>query len=269
MTAAQSVLGLAPDSYRPPSLPDVIEAIGLGKTYQAKTAAVEALKDVSFLAEPGKVTGLLGVNGAGKTTCLRILSTVLEPTAGTARVNGHDVVQNPAEVRRSIGFLSNSAALYGRLTGRQALRYFGALYGLGAADIDTRIQQLADRLMLHEFLDRPCDKLSTGQKQRVSIARATLHAPPVILFDEPTAGLDIVMAQTVLEFIEECRSQGKTILFSTHIMSEVERLCDDVVIIHGGRRMGVGTPSALKEQHGETSMERTFLKVVDYQKGVA
>ena len=190
----------------------------------AKRGTIRAVDGISFQANPGEIFGLLGANGAGKTTTLRMLSTVIQPTGGRAAINGIDVVQDPQGVRASIGFMSNSTALYGRLKAVEVIRYFGELYGLEGKRLNERIDYVVDKLQIHEFADRLCDKLSTGQKQRVSIARTILHDPPVLFFDEPTAGLDVLASQGVMEFIEESRAQGKTVIFSTHIMSEVEIL---------------------------------------------
>lgn len=238
---------------------------GIRKEFRDKKATKVAVENVSFQARPGEIFGLLGVNGAGKTTILRILSTVLEASAGTATVNGHDVARDSAAVRASIGFLSTSTALYGRLTPRETLRYFGNLYGLQGEKLKERIAYVTEKLALGEFIDRPCEKLSTGQKQRTSIARTILHDPPVLFFDEPTAGLDVVASQTVMEFIEEARRTGKTVIFSTHIMSEVERLCDRVMVIHDGRVRGEGTVATLLESTGEATLEKAFLTMVEYR----
>jgi sodium transport system ATP-binding protein len=241
----------------------MVQTHELSKTFHdPKQGAVHAVSGVSITAEPGKIFGLLGVNGAGKTTVLRMLSTVIAPTSGSATVAGFDVVKDSEKVRRSIGFMSTSTALYGRLTAREMLDYFAGLYGIDGPERKRRVDQLIDELQIGEFRDRLCDKLSTGQKQRVSIARTQLHDPPVLFFDEPTAGLDVVMSQTVMESIERARNNGKTVIFSTHIMSEVERLCDWVAVIHGGTIRGEGTVEHLKMEAGETSLEKTFLKLV-------
>jgi sodium transport system ATP-binding protein len=231
----------------------------------AKGNIVKAVDGVSIEARPGQIFGLLGVNGAGKTTMLRMLSTVIKPTSGRAEVAGLDIVDQPQKVRASIGFMSNSTALYGRSTSKEMIVYFGELYGLTGAKLKERVAYVLDKLQIHEFADRLCDKLSTGQKQRVSIARTILHDPPVLFFDEPTAGLDVVTSQTVMEFIEEARALQKTVIFSTHIMSEVERLCDHVSVIHDGKIMGDGTVQDLKDKAGETSLEKAFLKLVNFQ----
>ncbi len=242
---------------------------GLTKRFvDNKGGNVVAVDDLSIEAHPGRVFGLLGCNGAGKTTTLRMLSTVLTPTAGSASIDGLDVTKEPGAVRARIGFLSTSTALYGRLTARETLAYFGGLYGLSKAELKKRLDDVIDLLEIGPFADRLCDKLSTGQKQRVSIARATLHDPPVLFFDEPTAGLDVVASQAVLEFIESARERGKTVVFSTHIMSEVERLCDDVAVIHGGRLVGQGSAGSLKQQTGENTLEGAFLKLVAFERAL-
>jgi len=242
---------------------DGVRTIGLKKHFtDPKKGVVKAVDGVSITAKPGQIFGLLGVNGAGKTTLLRILSTVIQPTEGTAQVAGFDVVQHPEKVRANIGFMSTSTALYGRLTSMEMIAYFGELYGLSGSRLQERMNFVKEKLQLHEFEDRLCDKLSTGQKQRVSIARTILHDPPVLFFDEPTVGLDVVTSQTVMKFIEEARDNGKTVVFSTHIMSEVERLCDHVAVIHDGIIKAEGTVDQLKEQAREQNLERMFLALV-------
>lgn len=247
----------------------MVVAEHLSKRFVQGKAEKVAVADVSFEARPGKVFGLLGVNGAGKTTTLRILSTVIRASTGTATIQGFDVVKQAADVRRNIGFLSTSTALYGRLTGAETLRYFGQLYGLAGDRLQDRIRYVTEKLQLQEFQDRMCDKLSTGQKQRISIARAILHDPPVLFFDEPTAGLDVVTSQTVMEFIEECRNRGKTVIFSTHIMSEAARLCDEIAVIHDGVICGRGSTASLLSQTATTDLEQAFLRLVGYRREVS
>ncbi|AIE87757.1 ABC transporter ATP-binding protein [Fimbriimonas ginsengisoli] len=231
----------------------------------AKKGDKKAVDGVTFEARPGRILGLLGVNGAGKTTTLRMLSTVIKPTSGSAEVAGFNVLEHPEKVRASIGFMSTSTSLYGRLTAKELIAYFGGLYGLEGERLQDRIRYVTQKLQLEEFSDRLCDKLSTGQKQRVNIARTILHDPPVLFFDEPTAGLDVVASQSVMEFIEEARDAGKTIVFSTHIMSEVERLCDEIVVIHDGVAMGEGTVASLKAKTGQETLEKAFLSLVGFQ----
>lgn len=243
---------------------DMVQTHDLRKEFtDAKRGVVRAVDGISVMAHPGKILGVLGVNGAGKTTFLRMLSTVIRPTSGTASVAGHDVVKDSEKVRASIGFMSNSTALYGRLTGNETLDYFGGLYGLEGKRLKERKDFVIETLQLSEFLDRLCDKLSTGQKQRVSIARTILHDPPVLFFDEPTTGLDVVTSQTILEYIEKTRDEGKTVIFCTHIMSEAERLCENVVVIHEGIVCGEGSPQDLMAKTDSPNLERAFLHLVN------
>jgi sodium transport system ATP-binding protein len=241
----------------------MVRTDSLSKTFvDAKKGEVRAVKGVSLEVPAGTIFGLLGANGAGKTTFLRMLSTVLQPSSGTATVAGFDVAKDPQRVRESIGFLSSSTALYGRLTAREMLDYFAGLYGLEGATKKQRIDELVDQLKIGEFAHRLCDKLSTGQKQRVSIARTLLHRPPVLFFDEPTSGLDVIMAQEVMRFVDEMRGEGKTVFYCTHIMSEAERLCDRLAVIHEGELRGEGTVAELKAKTGEATLEKAFLNLV-------
>jgi sodium transport system ATP-binding protein len=241
----------------------MIEASHLTKTFKdKKRGVVRAVDDVSFRCEPGKIYGLLGANGAGKTTTLRILATLLKPTEGSAVVAGHDVVKAAAKVRGEVGFLAASTALYGRLTAREMVTYFGQLNGMPAATIRARIKQLADELDMHEFLDRRCDKFSTGMKQKTSIARTLVHDPAVMIFDEPTLGLDVMTARAIVRFVRDCRDRGKTVIYSSHVMSEIEKLCDKIGIIHEGQLVAEGTLGELSERYGETDMEEIFVKAV-------
>ncbi len=245
-------------------LQSVIAAENLTKTFRdKKRGLVRAVTDVSFHCQPGEIFGLLGANGAGKTTTLRMLATLLEPTKGSATIAGYDIGSHPQDVRRSIGFLSGSTALYGRLTAKEMIRYFGQLNGITGSTLQQHTNELIEQLEIGEFQDGRCDKLSTGQKQRVSIARSIVHSPPVMIFDEPTSGLDVMTSQTIMAFIEQCRSDGLTVVFSTHIMSEVERLCDHVAIVHHGKIAAEGTVPELRSQTGESAMENVFLKVVN------
>ena len=241
----------------------MIEARGLSKRFvDKKRGEIRAVEGVSFTCQPGKIYGLLGANGAGKTTTLRMLATILEPTDGTALVCGHDIVEQPEKVRACVGFLSTATALYPRLTAQEMVEYFGRLNGLDEDTLKKRIDEIFKRLNMEDFRDRRCDKLSTGQKQKTSIARTLVHDPPVMIFDEPTTGLDIMTARTIISFISECRAQGKTVIFSTHIMSEVERLCDSISIIHGGRLLAEGTLSELRAKYAEQNLEEIIVKVV-------
>jgi sodium transport system ATP-binding protein len=193
-----------------------------------------SVQDVSFCCEKGQVLGLLGPNGAGKTTTLRMLSTALQPNAGSVEINGTDVLLNPIVARQKIGFLSGSTGLYGRLTGRENIRYFAQLHGMSESDTSQRIEELADLLDMQSFLDRRSENFSTGMKQKVSIARAVVHRPEVVILDEPTTGLDIMATQTVLDFIRGLKAQSIPVIFSTHHLDEVDELCDRVTVIDEG-----------------------------------
>ncbi len=241
----------------------MIEAHQLTKTFKdKKRGEIHAVEQVSFRAEPGRIYGLLGANGAGKTTTLRMLATLLQPTGGSATVAGFDVAREPEKVRANVGFLAASTALYGRLTAREMITYFGQLNGLAAPEIKVRLQQLSAELDMDEFLDRRCEKFSTGMKQKTSIARTLIHDPAVMIFDEPTLGLDVMTARAIVRFVRECRDRGKTVIYSTHVMSEVEKLCDTVGIIHAGRLCAEGTIAELRAKHGEHDLEEVFVKIV-------
>lgn len=193
-----------------------------------------SVQDVSFTCQPGQVLGLLGPNGAGKTTTLRMLSTALQPNAGSVEINGIDVLKTPLIARQKIGFLSGSTGLYGRLSGRENIEYFGQLHGLDKPTIAKRIAELAELLDMNSFLDRRCENFSTGMKQKTAIARAVVHQPEVVILDEPTTGLDIMATQTVLDFIKRLKQQGVPVIFSTHHLDEVSELCDWVTVIDQG-----------------------------------
>ena len=248
----------------------MIEARNLTKTFKdKKRGLIKAVDQVSFTCRPGQIYGLLGANGAGKTTTLRLLATLLQPTSGSALLAGHDTATAGVQVRANVGFLAASTALYGRLTAREMVTYFGRLNGLSDADIKTRLKLLADELDMHEFLDRRCEKFSTGMKQKTSIARTLIHDPAVMIFDEPTLGLDVMTARSIVKFVRECRNRGKTVIYSTHVMSEVEKLCDTVGIIHHGRLVAEGSLAELRQRFGEQDMEEIFVKAVGGEAAVA
>ena len=241
----------------------MIEARNLTKVFHdKKRGEIRAVDDVSFTCRPGQIYGLLGANGAGKTTTLRLLATLLRPTSGSATVAGFDAAKQPERVRANVGFLATSTALYGRLTARETITYFARLNGLSDAAIAGRVALLADELGLHEFLDRRVEKFSTGMKQKTSIARTLVHDPAVLIFDEPTIGLDVMTARNIVRFVRDCRTRGKTVIYSTHVMSEVEKLCDVVGIIHHGRLVAEGTPAELRQRFGEQDMEEIFIQAI-------
>ena len=241
----------------------MIEAQGLTKQYEdKKKGPFRAADNISFTARKGQVFGLLGRNGAGKTTTLRMLSTILMPTEGTAVLNGFDILENAADVRRSIGFHTSDTKLYDRLTGREALEFYGRLQGMTEADVRARVQELAAEFKLVEFIDNRIAKLSGGQKQRISLARVVVHRPPILILDEPTVGLDIMAAREVMLFVQRSRASGHCVVLSTHIMAEVEKLCDEVAIIEKGRVIESGPLGAIKERHKENDIEEIFFKLV-------
>jgi len=241
----------------------MIEARGLSKVFEdKKRGAIRAVDNVSFACHPGQIYGLLGANGAGKTTTLRLLATILEPDDGTAIVCGYDVLREPEKVRANVGFLSTATALYPRLTSEEMVAYFGRLNGLDEATLKRRVDDIFARLDMNDFRDRRCDKLSTGMKQKTSIARTLIHDPQVMIFDEPTLGLDIMTARTIVEFIRECRTRGKTVILSTHVMREVEKLCDVIGIIQSGKLLAEGSLAELREQHKLEDLEEIFVQIV-------
>ncbi|MGC8642921.1 MAG: ABC transporter ATP-binding protein [Isosphaeraceae bacterium] len=246
----------------------MIHVDGLCKTFlDYQRGLVWAVSGVSFDCRPGEIFGLLGPNGAGKTTTLRILSTVLRPTGGRAVVAGHDVVAEPQAVRANIGYMSASTGIYDRMTAWELVEYFGKLYGLADDRLRERMETVFDWLQMNDFRDVLGSKMSTGMKQKVSIARTVVHDPPVLIFDEPTSGLDVLVQRAVVQKILELRDLGKTIIFSTHSMHEVERLCQRVAIIHKGRLQVAGAPRDLLEQFDQPDLEELFFTLVERADG--
>lgn len=236
----------------------MIEVEGLVKHF----GTVRAVDGVSFRAQDGEVLGLLGPNGAGKTTTMRLLSTVLQPTAGTARIDGRDVRRDPAGVRAAVGVLPEFWGLYGRLTPREHLRYFGRLHGLAGRTLEARIEQVIARLEMAGYADRRCEPFSKGMKQKVALGRALIHGPRTFLLDEPTAGLDVMSARRVRELIAELRAEGCCVLLSTHLLAEAERLCDRIAVIDRGRIVAEGSPAQLMAETGQASLEDAFVSLV-------
>jgi sodium transport system ATP-binding protein len=233
----------------------VIRADGLTRRF----GDVQALSGVTFEARDGAITGLLGANGAGKSTTLRILYTVLKPDAGRAEIDGHDVVHEPLAVRRAIGALPHGSGIYPRLTARENVRYYGRLHGLGGDALEARIDELADLLELREILDRRAKGFSEGQRIKVALARALVHSPRTLLLDEPTAGLDVMATRALRELLVRLRDAGHCILFSSHVMQEVEAICDAVVIIADGRVAAAGTAESIRERTGAATLEDAFV----------
>jgi sodium transport system ATP-binding protein len=245
----------------------LVQATSLKKVFHdGKRGNVIAVDDLSFECRPGRIFGLLGRNGAGKTTTLRMLATILVPTSGTAVVDGHDLLRSPGKVRERIGFLSGDTKLYDRLTGRETLKYFGRLAGLSNDALEARIEELDQQFRLNDVLDVRIGKMSTGMKQKISVARVILHDPSVLILDEPTLGLDVVNARATFDLIQQWKGEQKTIIFSTHIMTEAERLCDELGIIEKGKLFARGSPSGLLETYGGRDLEDVFIRFVDADK---
>lgn len=233
----------------------------LTKRYGPLTAVRRLTLEVS----PGEVYALLGANGAGKTTALRCLATLLEPSSGSAHVCGVNVQSDPLGARRRIAFLSSSMGLYERLSARELIAYFGHLHGLRGSALDARVEEMVVLFGMSSFADRLCGKLSTGQRQRVSLGRALVHDPPVLILDEPTLGLDLISGRTIHDFIVQERERGKTILFSTHQMEEVDLLADRVGILRDGELVAEGTPTGLVRELGAPNLARAVLSLMSEQ----
>jgi sodium transport system ATP-binding protein len=224
--------------------------------------AVTAVRTLTLEARAGEVYALLGPNGAGKTTALRCLATLLVPTEGSASVDGIDVRRHPVEARKKIAFLAASMGLYERLSARELITYFGRLHGMEERALATRVDDLIELFGITDFAERLCGRLSTGQRQRVSLARALVHDPPALILDEPTLGLDVLSGQTIYEFIRHERGRGKVVLFSTHQMEEVEILADRVGVLRDGELVAEDTPDGLLVQTGASNLARAFLELV-------
>lgn len=224
---------------------------------------VEAVKGISFEVNKGEIVGLLGENGAGKTTTLRMLATMLKVTSGNATINGFDLVNEPEKVRHQIGILfGGEAGLYDRLTARENIEYFGQLNNMTDENLKSRTEELLKKFEMSEYADRRVGKFSKGMKQKVAIARSIIHDPEVMLFDEPTSGLDVSAAKIVHDFISDCKNGGKAIIFSSHTMDEVRKLCDRVIIIHKGSIVESGSFEELKLKYSEDDLEKIFLRLV-------
>lgn len=227
--------------------------------------AFHSVRNVSFSCGSGEVLGLLGPNGAGKTTTLRMLSTALKPDAGSVLLNGVDVLKQPVKARQQIGFLSADTGLYGKLTAKENIAYFGRLHGMKEQVLTQRIDELFTLLNMHDFANRRADNMSTGMKQKTAIARAVVHSPKVVILDEPTTGLDIMTVQTVLDFIKGLKAAGTPVIFSTHHLDEVSSLCDRVVVIDKGISAFSGAIEQFKALSDNGDLRDAFLSVLKGQ----
>ncbi len=237
---------------------------GLEKKYpDLHRGEVHAVRGVSFVAAPGQVFGLLGPNGAGKTTVLRMLSTMLKPTGGKATVAGFDIETEADSVRRQIGFVSANTANYDRMSAFEMVEFFGQLHGLTPDRLSERAELVFEQLQMNDFRDVTCGKMSTGMKQKVSIARAIIHDPPVLIFDEATVGLDVLVGRSLQNTVLQFREQGKCIIYSTHHMSEAERVCDYVAIMYEGNILAEGNLQELRDRYGQMNLEDLFFDLIE------
>lgn len=242
----------------------------LSKQQQKETgdqqSLIYAVKDISFTCQPGRICSLLGPNGAGKTTTLRMLSTILKPSAGSIEVAGYDAIGEPQEVRRRIGFLTGSTGLYKRLSPNEIVKYFADLYQVPKAVLQERKEKLYTLLDVHDFANKRIGHLSTGMLQKVSIIRTMIHDPEVVIFDEPTSGLDVITAENIINLIRQCKVDNKTVIFSSHIMSEIDLLCDDLIIIHKGKICYNDTFDTFQNQMQAQSLTEEFIRIIKAQK---
>ena len=246
----------------------MIEAQQLHKAFKTRTGTVKAVDGVDFRARDGRITGLLGPNGAGKTTTLRMLYTLMKPDSGQVRVDGIDAATDPASVRRVLGVLPDARGIYKRLTARENIAYFGQLHGLPRDVIDERTRALSAQLDMDDFLDRRTEGFSQGQRTKTAIARALVHDPRNVILDEPTNGLDVMSTRAMREFLLELRSQGRCVIFSSHIMQEVAALCDEIVIIAKGRVVAAGSADELRARFSESNLEDAFVKAIGSEEGL-
>ena len=233
----------------------------LSKQFKTKTGVVKAVDGVSFRAEDGQITGLLGPNGAGKTTTLRMLYTLMSPDQGKVSVDGFDVATHANDVRRRLGVLPDARGVYKRLSARENIAYFGELHGLDAATVAARTARLAEALGMADVLDRRTEGFSQGQRTKTAIARALVHDPKNVILDEPTNGLDVMTTRAMRGFLQQLRSEGRCVIFSSHIMQEVAALCDRIVVIAHGEVQAIGTPDELRALTGESDLEEVFVRL--------
>jgi sodium transport system ATP-binding protein len=241
----------------------MVQVQDLTKTYPDLSEGTRVAVDkISFSVAAGEIFGVLGPNGAGKTTTLRMLSTILKPTSGQIVINNANIDTEAHIVRKSIGFVSNNTALYDRMSARELVEYFGLMHDMNRDELREKIEILFKKLCMDDMGNVPCGKMSTGMKQKVSIARALIHDPPVLIFDEASVGLDVIVARALLHTIAGLRDEGKCIIFSTHIMREVEKLCDRVAMMHRGRIMDIGTLDELADKHQQNDFEDLFFSLL-------
>ena len=246
----------------------MINAHDLRKAFKTKTGVVKAVDGVDFQAPDGQITGLLGPNGAGKTTTLRMLYTLMTPDSGRVEVDGIDAAAQPAAVRRALGVLPDARGVYKRLTARENIAYFGELHGMSKAAIAERTRTLSAALDMDEILDRQTEGFSQGQRTKTAIARALVHVPRNVILDEPTNGLDVMTTRAMRGFLQQLKSEGRCVIFSSHIMQEVAALCDRIVIIAKGQVVAAGTADELRARFGEANLEDAFVRAIGSEEGL-
>ncbi|MFZ5656487.1 MAG: ATP-binding cassette domain-containing protein [Pseudomonadota bacterium] len=246
----------------------MITARELHKAFKTRTGTVQAVGGVDFEAFDGQITGLLGPNGAGKTTTLRMLYTLMRPDRGQVLVDGVDAAKEPEKVRRALGVLPDARGVYKRLTARENIAYFGELHGMSAAQIEARTKVLASALQMEDILDRQAEGFSQGQRTKTAIARALVHDPKNVILDEPTNGLDVMTTRAMRGFLQQLKSEGRCVIFSSHIMQEVAALCDRIVIIAKGQVVAAGTADELRARFAEASLEDAFVKAIGSEEGL-
>lgn len=242
----------------------MIQVTNLSKSF----GDVQAVQDVSFAAPDGLITGLLGPNGAGKSTAMRLVAGALEPDSGTATIDGFDTRTQRLEAQKRLGVLTDAHGLYQRLTARENIRYFGQLRGLGGKELEARIDALVALLDMGDIANRRTEGFSTGEQVKVAIARALVHQPQNVILDEPTAGLDVMSTRAMRGVIRQLRDEGRCILFTSHIMQEVAMLCDNIVIIAGGRVAAQGSPDELRQRTGQENLEDAFVAIIGTKEGL-
>ena len=235
------------------------------KEMNTKATTIKAVDNISFECHPGRIYSLLGPNGAGKTTTLRMLATILKPSSGTIHINDFEASADGEKVRQQIGFLTGSTGLYQRLTPNELVKYFADLYKVDSATYKRRKEELFTLLDMHDFAKKRIGHLSTGMKQKVSIVRTIIHDPSVVVFDEPTTGLDVITAANIIQLIRQCKEEGKTVIFSSHIMSEVDLLCDDLAIIHKGKLCYASTMEQFRNQMQAENLTAEFIRIINNQ----
>jgi len=246
---------------------NLVKEFKLSKKQQKENNTSEkvakAVNGVSFECQAGRIFSLLGPNGAGKTTTLRMISTIVKPTSGSIIVDGIDVIKEPQDARAKIGFLTGSTGLYERLTPNEVLKYFADLNDMDKATFEKRRDYYYDLLDMHDFKSKKIGQMSTGMKQKVSITRTMIHDPNVVVFDEPTSGLDVITAENIIKLINDCKKEGKTVIFSSHIMSEVDLLCDDLAIINKGKLLYSGTMEDFRSNMQTDTLTGEFIRIVN------